>query len=371
MSILVGSTELLDPHGAYAPHPAARAIAARDVLGSLESGCGVRGLDATAERLGEMRAFLGSDLDEIEGALATTGAGESLAHRSAQHLLAVGGKRLRPLCVALAARTGVGFTPAARELAIAVELVHAATLLHDDVVDLGEKRRGVDAARIVYGNAASIFGGDWLLVEALGRIRAAGLPDVLDRMLGVIKELVVAEALQLARRGRAGTSRDEYFEVARGKTASLFRWAMFAGARAGGVDGRACDALEAFGSDLGVAFQVVDDVLDVAGDSDVTGKSVLCDLREGKMTYPLIVAAERDPSVRRLLDDHVAPDAEISDAVIARLAAAASAPAVVAQCLATAEELCGAAIRSLDAVPPGRARSALESVAVATLHRSK
>jgi octaprenyl-diphosphate synthase len=275
------------------------------------------------------------------------------------------------MCVALAARTGDGFGPAARELAIAVELVHAATLLHDDVVDLGDKRRGVDAARVVYGNAASIFGGDWLLVEALFRIRAAGMPDVLDRALAVIRELVVAEALQLARRGRASVSRDEYFEVARGKTASLFRWAMFAGARAGGVDGRACDALERFGGDLGVAFQVVDDVLDVAGDPMVTGKSVLTDLREGKMTYPLIVAAERDPSVRRLLEEHVSPDAPPSDEVLARLASAASAPSVVASCREVAEGLCASAIGWLDAVPAGRARSALESVAVSTLRREK
>jgi octaprenyl-diphosphate synthase len=370
MSILAEPSEPSAPIGARAAAPPPSSPG-RDVLGGLTNGCAARGLEDTAARLGEMRDFLGGDLEDVERALAVSGAGDTLAHRSAQHLLAASGKRLRPLCVALASRTGGGFGPAARDLAIAVELVHAATLLHDDVVDLGDKRRGADAARLVYGNAASIFGGDWLLVEALGRIRGAGLPDVLDRMLEVIKEMVVAEALQLARRGRVSTSRDEYFEVAHGKTASLFRWAMFAGARAGGVSGAACEALEAFGEDLGVAFQVVDDVLDVAGDPEVTGKSVLTDLREGKMTYPLIVAAERDPSVGRALAELLAPDAVPADAALRSIAAAASAPAVVEHCLETAERLCASAVTWLDAVPVGRARSALESVAVATLHRSK
>lgn len=369
MNILVGPEEPIElrpPHAASRP-----ASDQRDVLGNLASGCAGHRLDDTAARLSEMREFLGSDLEEVERALARSGAGATVAHRSAQHLLAVGGKRLRPLCVALAARTGDGFTPAARELAIAVELVHAATLLHDDVVDLGDKRRGVDAARVVYGNAASIFGGDWLLVEALGRIRATGLLDTLDRMLGVIKEMVVAEALQLARRGRVSTSREEYFEVARGKTASLFRWAMFAGARAGGVDDRVCGALEAFGSNLGVAFQVVDDLLDVAGDPRVTGKSVLTDLREGKMTYPLIIAAEREASVRALLEELIAPDAVSNESALGQLAAAAGAPGVVEHCLETAERFCTAAVRQLDAVPAGQARTALEGVAVASLRRRK
>src|SRR5262249_20100903 len=154
----------------------------------------------------------------------------------------------------------------ARAYAVAVELVHNATLLHDDVVDLGDKRRGADTARVVYGNAASIFAGDFLLIEALRRIQAAGLPAVLDKGLDVIRQMVIAETLQLESRGRVRSSIDDYFRIVEGKTASLFQWAMFAGARAGGVSPEIEGALETYGLKLGVAFQLVDDVLDVAGD---------------------------------------------------------------------------------------------------------
>ncbi|MFO0001365.1 MAG: polyprenyl synthetase family protein, partial [bacterium] len=114
------------------------------------------------------------------------------------------------MCVALASRVGTGFSQTARDLAVAAELVHNATLLHDDVVDLGDRRRGAPAARVLYGNAASIYAGDWLLVEALMRVRRAGMPDLLDKALGVLAEMLAAEALQLARRGRVDTTLDDY-----------------------------------------------------------------------------------------------------------------------------------------------------------------
>ena len=138
-----------------------------DVFDNLEGVCAVRGLDSLASRLIELRAWLEGDLAEVERALRAAGPGagaaDEPAHKAARHLLDQDGKRLRPICVALASRTGAGFTPAARVYAVAVELVHAATLLHDDVVDVGDLRRGSPAARVIYGNAASIFGGDWLL----------------------------------------------------------------------------------------------------------------------------------------------------------------------------------------------------------------
>src|SRR4051812_36286883 len=294
-----------------------------DVFTSLEGVCAGRGLDSLAGRLMELRAWLEDDLEEVERALTAAGAGETVAQKSAHHLLGQGGKRLRPICVALAARAGEGFNPAARTYAIAVELVHNATLLHDDVVDLGDRRRGVEAARVIYGNAASIFGGDWLLIDALCRIQGVGLPGVLDRMLAVIKEMVIAESIQLARRGQVGCSASEYFQIVDGKTAALFRWAMFAGARAGGLDAASTVALEGFGHKLGTAFQIVDDVLDVAGDPGMTGKALLADLREGKMTYPLILAIERDRSLGPLLSEVCeAGDVELDPALGALVAGA-------------------------------------------------
>ena len=343
-----------------------------DVFENLSGVCAGRGLDTLARRLVELRAWLEGDLAEVERALRDAGAGDAPAHKAARHLLDQDGKRLRPICVALAARAGSGFTPAARVYAVAVELVHNATLLHDDVVDVGDVRRGSPAARVIYGNAASIFGGDWLLIDALCRIQATRQPEVLERMLEVVKEMVVAESLQLARRGKVHGSRTEYFRVVDGKTASLFRWAMFAGARAGGVDADAATALEAYGQKLGVAFQLVDDVLDVAGDPTATGKALLADLREGKMTYPLILAIVRDAELAAILErSAIAEDAAVDPDLAARILRGMTAAGVVEDCLLLADRLCKDAIRSLSALPPSRARAALESVALATPRRRR
>jgi octaprenyl-diphosphate synthase len=334
--------------------------------------CAGRGLDGLAAKLLELRGWLAADLDDVERALAAAGAGDSLAHRSARHLLDQDGKRIRPICVALAARMGGGFGPAARAYAVAVELVHNATLLHDDVVDLGDLRRGAPAARVVYGNAASIFGGDYLLVDALCRVQGAGQPDVLARLLEVVREMVVAESLQLERRGKVRGTPADYFRIVEGKTASLFRWAMFAGARAGGVDPARADALEAYGQKLGVAFQLVDDVLDVAGDPGATGKTMLADLREGKMTYPLILALEREPELGPALEALCASDdAALDPAVVHRVARAVATGRGVEDCLELATRLCREAVGHLEALPAGRARASLESVALATPRRRR
>lgn len=353
-----------------ATYPISRA-APHDVVGSLERGCEEHGLDPLAGKLADLRSFLTRDLEEVERALRGVGVGgETPAHDSARHLLAQGGKRLRPICVALAAHIGEGFNEAARAYAIAVELVHNATLLHDDVVDLGARRRGADTARVIYGNAASIFGGDWLLVEALCRIQRTGDSAVLARMLEVIKEMVVAESMQLANRGKIDATTDDYFAVVDGKTASLFRWAMFAGARAGRANDEACEALVEYGRKLGVAFQLVDDVLDVAGDPEATGKSLLADLGEGKMTYPLLRAMERAPELSPLLEA-ASRGVEIGPDVAARVISMLRASGVVDESLALARKLCDEAITGLRPLPDGIAKRSLIAVAMATPERKR
>jgi octaprenyl-diphosphate synthase len=343
-----------------------------DVFAHLEDVCAGRGLDTLAGKLLELRTWLAADLADVERSLATAGSGDTPAHKSVRHLLDQDGKRLRPICVALAARCGQGFTPAARVYAVAVELVHNATLLHDDVVDLGDLRRGNPAARVVYGNAASIFGGDWLLTDALCRIQSTGQADVLVRVLAVIKEMVLAESLQLARRGKVRSTASDYFRIVDGKTASLFRWAMFAGARAGGVAPEAAAALEDYGHKLGVAFQLVDDILDFAGDPAATGKALLTDLREGKMTYPLILAMDRDatlvPDLERFC---AAEDAAVDPELGSHIARTMTRTGVTEDCLSLATKLCREAIRSLGALPAGRARASLESVALSVPRRRR
>jgi len=190
----------MTPFAKVATTPSTR----EEVLPVLSAIADGQALSSLSARLAELRELAGSDMAETEADLATLHRPANIVAQSAHHLLDLGGKRVRPLCVALAARVGAGFSPAARHLAVAVELVHAATLLHDDVVDVGDTRRGKPTARTLYGNAASVFAGDWLLIEALKRVRQAAVPGVLDKLLFVIEEMIHAEAVQLKNRGRVG-----------------------------------------------------------------------------------------------------------------------------------------------------------------------
>lgn len=332
-----------------------------------------QGLSALATRLADLHRWVEDDLAGFERELDSVPRGATAIQRSAHHLLDLGGKHLRPMCVALAAKAGGGFDRRGRQLAVAVELVHSATLLHDDVVDLAEARRGAPASRLVYGNAASIFAGDWLLVQALKRIREAAVPGLLERMLDVIDEMILAESVQLENRGRINADAGDYFHVVEGKTAALFRWAMFAGARAGGLDDATCAALERYGLHLGVAFQAVDDLLDVDGDAEVTGKTLFADLREGKMTYPLILTVERDPSIRPLVEECAAlsPEVALPAPSVRRILDALRATGALDDCRALARSRAGEAIAALSVLGAGPGRDALITVAEATVHRDK
>lgn len=285
------------------------------ILNSLSGVCADQGLDGLSQRLLDLSELLSDPLSTVESDLAHFPEATNNVKRSAVHLLSLGGKRLRPICVALASQVGRGFGPQARNLAVAVELVHSATLLHDDVVDDSDLRRGVPAPRTIYGNAASIFAGDWLLIEALRRVKRADVPDVLDRLLDVIEEMIFAESTQLEARGKIHADRATYLSVVEGKTASLFRWALYAGGKAGGLSATSCDDLEHYGRHLGVAFQLIDDLLDWTGRLESTGKRLFTDIREGKITYPLIIALERDPMLRPMLAEQLArgPNALISE----------------------------------------------------------
>jgi octaprenyl-diphosphate synthase len=372
--------------GDAAPRRRASSEAARDpLMDRLSSLCRDRGLGGLAARLGELSALAGGDLAAVEAALAETAPRDGerrrdgarpMVVRAASHLLELGGKRLRPLCVALAARCGEGFGEAARELAVAVELVHSATLLHDDVVDLGERRRGAPTARAVYGNAASIFAGDWLLVEALRRVRETAVDGALAELLDVIGEMILAESIQLERRGRLDPDRASWLRVVEGKTASLFRWAMYAGARAGRLDEARAAALARYGQQLGVAFQAVDDLLDFTGSETVLGKALFTDLREGKMTYPMILAVEREPAllprIERLaatLDGDGEGEAAAPDT--AWLVEALGRTGAVDGCRAFARARAAEAVGALEVLPPSEARDALATVALAAVDRER
>lgn len=352
----------------------AQSASSAQLMEQLGRVCTSRGLADLATRLRDLQRWIESDMRAIQDDLATVRRGERAVQNAAHHLLDLGGKHLRPVCVALGAKLGAGFTDAARQLAVAVELVHTATLLHDDVVDAGDTRRGAPSARAMYGNAVSIFAGDWLLIEALRRVRAAGVPGLLDLMLAIIDEMILAESLQLEQRGQVYDSADVYFRIVEGKTAALFRWAMVAGGRAGGLDEDACQALDTCGLHLGVAFQVIDDCLDFARSRELIGKSLFADLSEGKATYPLLLAMQRDTSLRPLLQQALIDSGAgqaLPETLKPTVAATLERTGALADARALARQHIDSAIAALEHFPDGSAKTALITVAQATGHRER
>jgi len=208
------------------------------------------------------------------------------------YLISAGGKRLRPM---LTVASALMFEPKNNQhifYAAAVEFMHTATLLHDDVVDESDKRRGQNAPRKIWGNAASVLVGDFLLGQAFmmmveaGNLEALG---ILSRSAAIIAE---GEVFQLSKAKDLNTKVEDYFEVIKAKTAALFEAATEVGAMAGGATEAERKALRTYGAELGIAFQLVDDALDYGGMSGAIGKNVGDDLREGKMTLPVLHALE-------------------------------------------------------------------------------
>jgi len=336
------------------------------VMGRLVRVAEHRGLPGLAGALVALNDFVADDLVGVERQLSSIPTRGELVGGAAQHLLDLKGKRIRPLCVALAARAGEGFDARGVKLAAAVELVHSATLLHDDVVDQGEERRGRPTARMSFGNAASVFAGDWLLIRALRLVRETKLEDLTDRLFDIIEEMIEAESVQLERRGTLQADRDAYFHIIEGKTASLFRWAMEAGGRSGGLDWADCRALAKYGNELGMAFQIVDDALDLSG---TTGKSMYTDIKEGKLTYPLLVALERRPAMREDLEAVLAQQGEISEAVLHRLRTHLDETEAVEASLQLAQEHAKRARNHIARLADSKAKEGLELVAEVAVRR--
>ncbi len=256
------------------------------------------GLDGrVAARFSAIQAIFDPELAYVEAELrAAAAGGEKPANDAGLHLVRAGGKRVRPLTVLLSAACFGKVPDGARELAVVAELVHSATLLHDDVIDDSSERRGDRAARKVWGNAISVLAGDLLLTHALDRtLRAA--PLALPELLLTLRRLVDGEVVQLRGRAKLDPTEATYFRILEDKTASLFGWAARAGAIVAGAPPGELAPLAAFGERMGIAFQLVDDALDYAGDAREMGKTLLSDLAEGKVTLPLVLALGRDPNL--------------------------------------------------------------------------
>src|SRR5277367_768950 len=203
-----------------------------------------------------------------------------------------GGKRLRPILVLLSSQLVGGVSDGTIRMAAVVEMIHAATLVHDDVIDIAKTRRGRPSSNTIWGNHTCVLAGDWLYMQAFQLALRERNFHLLDLLIGLTQMMVEGELLQLERIGKIDISEADYMQLIDRKTASLFSACARLGAIMGGADETAEARLGEFAWNLGIAFQLEDDVLDFTAHEAVLGKPVGNDLREGKVTLPLIYALE-------------------------------------------------------------------------------
>lgn len=271
--------------------------------------------------LDELHALIADDLKAVnEEIIKRMQSPVALIPQLASHIVAAGGKRLRPM-LTLASAELCGYTGKRHvTLATCVEFIHTATLLHDDVVDESELRRGRDTANAIFGNSASVLVGDFLFSRSFelmvedGSLKVLG---ILSRASSVIAE---GEVLQLMTTNDTETGETQYLQVIESKTAQLFAAACQIGAVVADRPKVEEDALEAFGMNLGVVFQLIDDVLDYQADQEKLGKTVGDDFREGKITLPVILAFRRGDEQertfwRRTLEDLEQTDDDLAHAI--------------------------------------------------------
>jgi octaprenyl-diphosphate synthase len=266
---------------------------------------------ASIERLAGLVA---KDMERVNTAiLARTGSDVTMIPEVANHLISSGGKRLRPmLTLAMAKLAGYGGDGHIK-LAAAVEFMHTATLLHDDVVDESDMRRGKAAARMLWGNEASVLVGDFLLGQAFKMMVEVGSLHALDILSSAAAVIAEGEVMQLGAAKNTATNEDEYMAVIRAKTAELFAAACEVGPALAGSEKSALAACRSYGMNLGIAFQLMDDALDYGGKSAKLGKNVGDDFREGKITLPVVLSFRRGDESERAFWNRTLGKGEIND----------------------------------------------------------
>lgn len=255
--------------------------------------------EITAKPHERLQAALAGDLDAVGRLIRERMASEHAPRipEVTAHLVDAGGKRVRPMLTLAAARLCGYGGPYHVHLAATVEFIHTATLLHDDVVDESERRRGRPSANLLWDNQSSVLVGDYLFARAFQLMTETGRLDVLGVLSDASATIAEGEVLQLTAAQNLATTEDIYLQVVRGKTATLFSAATQVGGMIADADAGVVEALFEYGDALGVSFQIADDVLDYGGAASETGKNIGDDFRERKLTLPLIkavAAADQD-----------------------------------------------------------------------------
>ena len=301
-------------------------------------------IDLTAPGMAEVNKLI----------LSKAGSDVAMIPEVANHLISSGGKRLRPM-VTLAAAEMFGYAGDGHvKLATSVEFMHTATLLHDDVVDESDLRRGKKTARMIWGNQASVLVGDFLLGQAFRMMVDVGSLDALDILSTAASIIAEGEVMQLAAAKNLETTEDEHFAVIKAKTAALFSAAAEVGPVVAGASRTDRAALRSYGMNLGLAFQLIDDALDYGGDSKKLGKNVGDDFREGKVTLPVILSYRRGTAAQREFWKRAIEDNETDEAALDKAIALMARHGAIADTIARARhfgDIARDALAPLDATP--------------------
>jgi len=312
-----------------------------------------------------------SDLLEVEREISV----ESIASLDAittinQYLQAGGGKRLRPALLLLCNRLVGSPTECARRLAAVVEMIHTATLVHDDVIDVAKTRRGRPSTNVVWGNHVSVLAGDWLYMQAFQVALRERNFHILDLLIGLTQMMVEGELLQLERLHRVDISEADYMELVDRKTASLFSACACMGAVAGGVDETTESQLGDFAWNLGMAFQLVDDILDFTSSEKILGKPSGNDLREGKVTLPVIYALETATAEERKWVEVVIADGNYEQVPFMRILQMLESKSCIARAYGRAHTFTEKARQIIQSFPDSPAQRALSAIVDLVTERS-
>jgi len=316
-------------------------------------------------------AIIEKDLEQLSGDL------QNLVQSDHPELTAIAewllcgteGKRVRPSLVLLMSRACAGGgepTPKQKRLAEITELIHTASLLHDDVLDLSESRRGRPTAHVKFGNKAAVLGGDFLLARASIELARLDQPLVIDLMSEVLEELVKGEIMQMRDSWEFISSMDHYMEKTFSKTGALTANSCKSAAVLGEHSPEYTEIAFEYGRHVGMAFQLVDDLLDLNGDNTKLGKSAQADLKQGVVTAPLLFALEENKSLAPLMQRKFAHEGDVQEAyaLIARSDAAE-------RTRAKAEEHCHLAVEWISRLPPSGAVDSLAVITEKVLNREK
>ncbi|MCO6509387.1 MAG: polyprenyl synthetase family protein [Aridibacter famidurans] len=287
-----------------------------------------------------------------------------------EYLRASGGKRVRPALLILANRAAGDESQSGSviKLATVMEMIHTATLVHDDIIDNAATRRNTVTVNAKFGNQAAVLMGDWLYMSAFETALEERSLEILDILIELTRRMTEGELIQLTMLGRTDISKEDYFNILRRKTAFLFSACCEIGAILAGAEPEVRAELKNYGMNLGMAFQLADDVLDFTADKDVLGKASGADLLEGKLTLPLILLVKEDPSVAGLLED-VMRGGEYGSGVRERLLEMLGEAGTLEKTRKTALEYADKAVKNLELLPETRYGLALSEVPSLMINR--